>query len=928
MNIDIDSSIFIGFLLVNLAVGIFYGRGITTIKEYAIGNRNFSTATLAATLVATWISGSFFTISVSETYKEGLWYFCAALGEVAALSITAIFLAPRIKEFFDSLSVAEVMGNLYGKKVRIVTAICSMAQSIGMTALQIKVFSTIFSHFLSISNVAATLISSFVVITYSAIGGIKAVTFTDVIQFLTFGLCIPIFAIFVWQAFGSTELIMEVFETNPAFNYHELLNVNNVKFLPNLFLFFYFAIPGLNSTMFQRILMAKNTKQIRHSYLVAALACLFIHVVSSFIGLIVLSHNSTLPPNNVAMYVIDHYSFTGLKGLAIVGIMAMIMSTADSWINTGAVIFSHDFCKPLGFKFQNELVVSRIYAVFAGCFAVLLALAATDLLKLVLLQGKFYKPIILPPLLFAVLGFRSTSKSVILGMIAGAVSIVVWLNIITPATGVDGIVPSTLINLIVFMGSHYLLKQPGGWVRMKEITSSNEVKKKRKMIRNASPEQLYKDLKNNLISYCSSMTPKNEMAYLYFAFATLCTGVITLTLDKSVYMNNFIVLNQLQALALFISTIFFCNKLWPANFREKYIGLIWYISIFISLAFISSFLVLISDFSQVSLIMLIMNLTVIGMILNWQNALAMSLLGVAASYFLYMQYMGNSLNLSVELHDLKLKISCVLLLVGGFTLAFLKPKQELQELTEEKNVHLNGRIGYQEKQLEEAMALRAEFIRNVSHEYHAPMTGIVSLSESLRYGYDKLNDEQRKHYIDLVCQSSHSLKAFDDNIVTLARLSKPNYSLNKQDIDFSDLVYERIRTCKKLYEANAEDREFILEIAANTTINADRDYITQLLDNLIINAISYCQKGKIIISLTKEDNAVIFTISDEGIGIPKAEIYDIFEPFTISSKTRTPAGGRGVGLAVCNRIVVAHGGSIEAESDGEKGATFKVILPL
>lgn len=469
MNINIDSAIFIGFLIVNLAVGIFYGRGIKTIKEYAIGNRNFSTATLAATITATWISGSFFTISVSETYKEGLWFFCASLGEVAALSITAIFLAPRIKEFFESLSVAEVMGNLYGKKVRIVTAVCSIAQSIGMTALQIKVFSTIFSHFLSMTNIAATLISSFVVITYSTIGGIRSVTFTDIIQFLTFGLFIPIFAIFVWQAFGSSELIIEVFETNPAFDYHELLDIHNIKFLPSLFLFFYFAIPGLNSTMFQRILMAKNTEQVRYSYLVAALACLFIHVVSSFIGLIVLSHNPTLPPNNVAMYVIDNYSFTGLKGLAIVGVMAMIMSTADSWINTGAVIFSHDFCKPLGLRFQNELALSRAFSIVAGCSAVLLALVATDLLKLVLIQGKFYKPIILPPLLLAVLGFRSTSKAVTLGMIAGGVSVIVWLNIITPATGIDGIVPSTVTNLIVFVSAHYLLRQQGGWIKTKTI---------------------------------------------------------------------------------------------------------------------------------------------------------------------------------------------------------------------------------------------------------------------------------------------------------------------------------------------------------------------------------------------------------------------------------------------------------------------------
>jgi Na+/proline symporter/signal transduction histidine kinase len=925
MDINIDSAIFITFLLVNLAVGLFYGRGISSIKEYAIGNRNFSTATLSATIVATWISGSFFTISVSETYKEGLLFFFASLGEVAALSITAIFLAPRIKEFFDSLSVAEVMGKLYGKKIRVVTAICSIAQAIGMTSLQIKVFSTIFSHFLSLSNVAATLISSFVVITYSAIGGIRSVTFTDVIQFLTFGLCIPIFAIFVWQVFGDTDLVMEVFQTNPAFNYREVFNYSNAKFLPSLFLFIYFAIPGLNSTMFQRILMARDTKQVRQSYLVASFVCLFVRIISCFIGLVVLAHNPILPPDNVAIYVIDHYSFTGLKGLAIVGIMAMIMSTADSWINTGSVIFSHDFCKPLGIKFQNELLLSRAFAVFAGCFAVILALTAKDLLKLLLLQGKFYKPIVLPPLLFAILGFRSTSKAVAVGMIAGGISVVLWLNVITPATGIDGIIPSTFTNLIAFIGFHYLFKQTGGWIR-----SSSKLKKNVEKL--SAKERLFSQFRftsfEDLTTYCKAQTPKNESIYMYFAFATLFTAFITLTLDKTVYINNFTIINQLQALALFISTIFFCNKLWPVDFREKYIGIIWHVSVFIVLAFISSFLVLMSDFSQASLIIFILSLTMIGVLLNWQSALIMIVIGVASSYFLHKWCVVDIPHLSEGLHGLKLKMAYILLMVGGFMLAFLKPRQEYQELTEEKNEHLNGRLCQKDKEVQEALAIKAEFLRNIPHEYHAAMTGVISTSETLREAYDKLSDKQKRMAIDNIFTSSISLKSFDDNITTLARLSKPDYELNKEDVDFSVLVHDRIQMCRKYYEENTEDREFILNIKGDVIVNADKSYMIHLLDNLIINAIKYCKKGKISIILRKSKESVDFVIADEGIGIPKTELFDVFEPFTVSSKTRTPAGGRGNGLAVCKRIVEAHSGSISADSNGEVGATLKVVLPL
>jgi len=164
MHFNIDTFIFISFLVINLTVGLFYSLRIETLREYAIGDRNFSTATIAATIVATWISGSFFTVHISETYKAGLWYFVVGLGDVFVLLVIGCVFGPRMKEFFGSLSVAEVMGNLYGKRIRIITAIASIAQAIGITAIQIKVFSTIFSHFLHFPSLEATLLSSFVVI--------------------------------------------------------------------------------------------------------------------------------------------------------------------------------------------------------------------------------------------------------------------------------------------------------------------------------------------------------------------------------------------------------------------------------------------------------------------------------------------------------------------------------------------------------------------------------------------------------------------------------------------------------------------------------------------------------------------------------------------------------------------------------------------
>ena len=121
MKFDLDTIVIIGFLIINLIFGLFSSRGIKNIKEYAIGSRNFSTATISATIIATWIGGGFFYSAISETYKEGLWHLIARFGDVLTLLIVGYIIAPRIGEFLGKISVAEIMGELYGKKIKFIT---------------------------------------------------------------------------------------------------------------------------------------------------------------------------------------------------------------------------------------------------------------------------------------------------------------------------------------------------------------------------------------------------------------------------------------------------------------------------------------------------------------------------------------------------------------------------------------------------------------------------------------------------------------------------------------------------------------------------------------------------------------------------------------------------------------------------------------
>ena len=120
MSLDIDIIIFIAFLVTNLVVGLAYGREVKTISDYSLGGRNFSTAALVSTIVATFITGSGFFITLSKTYSDGLPYVIASSCMSLGFFITGIFIIPRMGEFMGALSVGEVMGALYGKHVRLI----------------------------------------------------------------------------------------------------------------------------------------------------------------------------------------------------------------------------------------------------------------------------------------------------------------------------------------------------------------------------------------------------------------------------------------------------------------------------------------------------------------------------------------------------------------------------------------------------------------------------------------------------------------------------------------------------------------------------------------------------------------------------------------------------------------------------------------
>ena len=961
VSFDIDASIFIGFLILNLIVGINHAKKIKTIQDFAIGDRNFTNSAIVATLIATWIGGGILFISLAKIYAEGITMIVAYLFIPVTFLIIGYIFVPRMQEFLGDLSVAESIGKIYGKKVELITAVTGVISCLGVVAIQFKIFGTLFGLFFPVNSTSALLVSSTVIIMYSTFGGIKSVTFTDIIQFITFSIFIPVLVFILVQDVNFDNLYNNIGNSHFT-DFSKLFDYTHVGFYGFITLLFYFTFPNFAPELYQRILVAKNIHQVKETFFIAYFVCLAIVVMIIIVGILMYYINPNIESNKIINYILANYLTPGIKGLAVIGIIAMIMSTADSNINSSAILLTDSFRFFKTTSPELELVIARVFSILLGLIAIFLALSKTDLLSILLTTASFYFPIVNPPLMLAILGFRTTTKSVLIGMGAGFITVIIYLIF---NVAMDAIIPAIIINFIFLIGSHYLLKQSGGWVGVKEPEPLNLIRAERKR----KLAKLAHSIKNfNLLTFCINNSPKEEKTYSFFGIFCFVTTISTIYSINTDSMRQHVdVVFLIYKTMLVLSTGFMLYPMWSDRIKTKAVmGVMWNISLIYILTFCSTLFVLLSQFGKLQLIIFTLNVTVIFILANWKVAVGMIALGSICAINAYKYYMGVD-SLNIILGNIYFHLAYVFLLLSTVLITLLKPKQEYLEATEEKVVYLEKEADYAKRELENVVQgleflenrfkdkegklkskeiylkdqlklrnieisklkdLKDEFIRNIPHKTNTPMTGILSLSEVLYSCYDSLDEKIVKQSIKDIVSSSDRLKSFVSNIADLSKLSALTYELNKTKVDLSELVRERPVLYKKIFADDAR-QEFIFKVEDNIIVHCDEYYITQAIDNLISNAVKYGEGKPITISLTKtEDNNVQFRIADQGIGIPQDELISIFHKFTVSSKTRTPAGGRGIGLALCEKVITVHGGRIEANSDGKKGSSFSFVLPL
>ncbi len=254
-------------------------------------------------------------------------------------------------------------------------------------------------------------------------------------------------------------------------------------------------------------------------------------------------------------------------------------------------------------------------------------------------------------------------------------------------------------------------------------------------------------------------------------------------------------------------------------------------------------------------------------------------------------------------------------------LAIIDAREKLEEKIEERTAEL--RIA--KEKAENANQLKSEFLANISHELRTPMHAILSYSG---FGIKKIEIRSRKKllkYFRNINISGKRLLLLLDGLLDLSRLHANKMEYKIEPHDLRDVFHE----IKDEFSILLQEKNLELTIHENPNVIVpfDKSRLLQVASNIVNNAVKFSREQSVIeIKFSSTKRRVTVSIVNEGIPIPEDELDIIFEPFIQSSRTKTGAGGTGLGLPICIRIIKDHKGKIWAVPNPQ-GATIKFFLP-
>ena len=224
--------------------------------------------------------------------------------------------------------------------------------------------------------------------------------------------------------------------------------------------------------------------------------------------------------------------------------------------------------------------------------------------------------------------------------------------------------------------------------------------------------------------------------------------------------------------------------------------------------------------------------------------------------------------------------------------------------------------------------IRVDFVANVTHEIKTPLTAIIGFLETIQTGATTSNEDVQK-FIDISLKQAGRLNRLVEDLLIISKIELGEIKFHFEEVSIRDAFEGAI----PLVEAKAGLKKINIQnnVQANLScVWADRDRLTQILVNILDNAVKFTpEDGRIFIDAGQKDNYTVLTITDTGIGVPKEEVRRLGERFYRVDRSRSrDLGGTGLGLSIVKHLMLAHGGKMEIESQLGQGTKVSLYFPL
>ena len=442
--------LYFGFILFTRKKGNF--------EEYSVAGRGLGFFLIFSSLCASFIGPGWSMGLVREGFSSGMFMayllpFCG-LG----LALVGIFLVPRIRnKFNDIYSIGDLVGGIKShnhKLVRLATGVFSLLFFGSITVAMSYAGGELVNNVFGFSKTWSIVIVTTIVICYSYFGGIRATIQTDSIQFVHFIILIPILAIlilsdeqFIWKDYIEVTSS----KTSSASNSHPMITIFSFGLLWLL------SSTGLDSGGLGRFLASKSNKVARNATVAAGVFLVVWLVLMVFIG----STGYYMYPeigntDQVLLHIASEHFPGVMYGIFIIAMIGVVMSSQDTVLNAGSILFSEDIMgalKPMTEK--QKLKTAKLYTLLMGVICIILASYLSSILEVIMIITEYYIPVMIPVIVFSILKKKLHWQSALTSMLVGLISYIVWKQFFS------SIMPELLVafslSIISYLVSDFIL---------------------------------------------------------------------------------------------------------------------------------------------------------------------------------------------------------------------------------------------------------------------------------------------------------------------------------------------------------------------------------------------------------------------------------------------------------------------------------------